>query len=129
MDIDDIVWRAASATMQYRVMSDDYFDGASDADFLALAQQVDSGKQPRSAGAARGGVSRGGSVQAQSTRSRTPLTQQPTISSRDAHAGTSRPERSSAIDKTPRVSRPVFNSIIVNTRQVNKSILRPVPNL
>ena len=101
-------------------MADDYFDDASDADFLALAQQIETREQTSSAGASRGGTSSGGSVQPRSSVSRAPVTPKPATPSRDA--GASRPETSKTNDKTPRVLRPGFNAVIVNTRQVITSM-------
>jgi hypothetical protein len=101
-------------------MADDYFDDASDADFLALAQQIETREQTSSTGASRGGTSSAGSVQPRSTVARTPVTPKQATPSSDA--GASRPETSKTNDKTPRVLRPGFNAIIVNTRQVTTSI-------
>src|ERR1700729_3476199 len=101
-------------------MADDYFDDASDADFLALAQQIETSEQRSSAGASRGGTSSGGSLQPRSSVSRPPVTPKPGTPSTDA--GANRPETSKTNDKTPRVLRPGFNAIIVNTRQVTPSI-------
>lgn len=93
-------------------MADDYFDDASDADFLALAQQIDTREQRSSTAVSRGGSSSGGSVQP-------PVNPKPATPS--ANAATSRSEPSNPNDKTPRVLRPGFNAVIVNTRQVTTS--------
>jgi len=97
-------------------MADDYFDDASDADFLALAQQIETRDQRTSVGVSRGGSSGGGNAQPRPPVSQSPVTSKPAIPSKDA-----RSETSSSNDKTPRVLRPGFNAIIVNTRQVTTS--------
>ena len=106
------------------VMSDDYFDGCSDADFLALAQQIESREQPGTTGLNRGGPSSGGSTQAQSAGARAPAT--PKSATPSGETGTSRPGTSTAGEKAPRILRLGFNAIIVNTRQVTMSLKNPV---
>src|SRR5271170_3448747 len=107
-------------------MADDYFDDASDADFLALAQQIETREETSSAAVGRGGTSSVGNVQPRSSISRTPETPKPATPSRDG--GTSRPETSKTNDKMPRVLRPGFNAIIVNTRQV-PTLMKRLANL
>jgi len=87
-------------------MSGDYFGDASDADFLALAQQLDSRENRNAIGnRSASSTGRGRSSGLAATRSST--------ASKRAEAS------SSGTSKTvPRVSRPGFNAIIVNTRQV-----------
>ena len=84
-------------------MSEDYFGDTSDADFLALAQQL----EPRENNVGVGDKSKG-SGPAQLT---TPST---TAGVRNAES--SRPDSSRT---APRVLRPGFNAVIVNTRQVS----------
>lgn len=91
-------------------MSEDYFDDASDADFLALAQQLDN--------RGTGSTVRNASSTSGATLSNTPRT--PASGSTSTRPPeTTRPETSKANQSAPRVLRPGFNAIIVNTRQVN----------
>ena len=90
-------------------MDEDYFDDASDADFLALAQQVD----PASNG--RSNVSNRPTATVSAPRpvsSRIPSTEASTSS------GPQRPETPKTNSTAPKVLRPGFNAVIVNTRQV-----------
>lgn len=91
-------------------MSEDYFDDASDADLLALAQQFDSRGNNSTTGNA---ISGSGTVRPAAS---TITTARPTASKRTS--GTIRPEPSKQNQPAPRVLRPGFNAIIVNTRQV-----------
>lgn len=84
-------------------MSEDYFDDTSDAEFLALAQQLEPGKDNKSSG---NGAARS-NVQKVTTLS---------TASGARNAETSRPNTSKTV---PRVLRPGFNAVIVNTRQVS----------
>ena len=89
-------------------MSEEYFDDTSDADFLVLAQQLDS----------RGdGVSAGNtSSRSSAARSTVPKTTTPSTTSSGRNAETTRADTSKT---APRVLRPGFNAVIVNTRQVH----------
>lgn len=89
-------------------MSEDYFDDASDAEFLALAQQLDS----RENNAAAGNRSSGSGA----TRLTVPRIATPSRTSGAINVETSGPDTSKTV---PRVLRPGFNSVIVNTRQVS----------
>jgi hypothetical protein len=83
-------------------MSQEYFDDASDADFLALAGQVEKNS---TSGRQTGGTA--------STR---PI---PGRSSSSVSGGTGgRQGTSNANSPTPKVVKPGFNAIVVNTRQV-----------
>lgn len=96
------------------VMSDDYFGDTSDADFLALAQQFD-----RSGNPARG--DRTGNTGSANATARPAASNLATSTSNTSRGSTER--RQSEVPKvnraTPRVARPGFNAIVVNTRQVN----------
>lgn len=87
-------------------MAEDYFDASSDAAFLALAEQLDN-REHSGARSSRPVNSNGGNATVRRSAPETPTAPKgtkPTI------AGASKP--------TARVSRPGFNAIIVNTRQV-----------
>lgn len=86
-------------------MPEDYFDDASDAEFLALAQQLDS--RESNAGASNKSSGSGATRLTLATPSRT---------SGARNTETSRPDTSKTV---PRVLRPGFNAVIVNTRQVS----------
>ena len=89
-------------------MSEDYFDDTSDADFLALAQKLDS----RGDGSS---IENAGSGSSAITRSAVPkITSSRNSSARKAE--TTRPDTSKT---AARVLRPGFNAVIVNTRQVH----------
>lgn len=81
-------------------MSEDYFDDNSDADFLALAQQLDSG-----------GSTLGTAISG-SGATLTTAAPRPAASTR-----TTQPEPSKQNQSAPRVLRHGFNAIVVNTRQ------------
>jgi hypothetical protein len=89
-------------------MPEDYFDDASDAEFLALAQQLDS----RENNAAAGNRSSGSGT----TRLTVPMIATPSRTSGSINVETSGPDTSKTV---PRVLRPGFNSVIVNTQQVS----------
>jgi hypothetical protein len=93
-------------------MSEDYFDDASDADFLALAQQLDSRGNRSTTGSA---ISGSGTV-----RPAASTTTAPRPGGSTGTSGTTRPEPSKQNQSAPRVQRPGFNAIIVNTRQVGR---------
>lgn len=89
------------------VMSEDFFDDTSDADFLALARQIDNGP-----------------ASAPSDTNRT-VPSRPVIarlapgrSGSSTSGGDTRPGTPKTSSPATRVVRPGFNSIIVNTRQV-----------
>lgn len=90
------------------MMSEDYFDDASDADFLALAHQIDHGSN------ADGNLSSRPSTTSSAPRP-VPRDANATFST---HVRSQRPETPKTAQTTPKVLRPGFNSIIVNTRQV-----------
>ena len=92
-------------------MADDYFDDASDADFLALAQQLDS---RQSASVNRNGATTAVNAAPRPVGART-TTSKTTIPASDA---VPQPDTSKVNQTAPRVLRPGFNAIIVNTRQV-----------
>ena len=90
-------------------MTEDYFDDAEDADFLALAQQIDPG---RSIGG------NGPSIQGAATSAERPAPQRTPAATSSANTGAQRPETPKTNQTAPKVLRPGFNAIIVNTRQV-----------
>lgn len=90
-------------------MADDYFDDASDADFLVLAQQIDPG------GSVGGNVS---SRQNATTAPARPAPHSAPATTSSTNTGPQRPETPKTNQTTPKVLRPGFNAIIVNTRQV-----------
>lgn len=97
-------------------MDEDYFDDASDADFLALAQQVDPASNVRS------NVSNTPAGQA-NTPARTVSAPKPVTTGipsaiSSTSAGPPRPETPKTNPTAPKLLRPGFNAIIVNTRQV-----------
>ena len=87
-------------------MSEDYFDDTSDTEFLALAQQLD----PRGNNAAAG--TKNGAARVTVPK----ITPSTTFGAINAES--SRPDTSKSV---PRVLRPGFNAVIVNTRQVSLS--------
>ena len=89
-------------------MSEDYFDDTSDAEFLALAQQL----EPRGDNAGVGNKGSGNGAARLSAQKVTTLS----TTSGAKNAETSRPDTSKTV---PRVLRPGFNAVIVNTRQVS----------
>ena len=110
-------------------MSEDYFEDVPDADFLALAQQLDSGGS--SSGAIRSsGVKTTSTPSTTTSRTTAPRTTprsstpQPIIST---SANTTRSDPVTSNQTTPRVLRPAFNAVIVNTRQVQPQIPRAEP--
>jgi hypothetical protein len=90
-------------------MDEDYFDDASDADFLALAQQVDPASNVRS------NVS---NTPARTVSAPKPVTSGIPAAISSTSAGPPRPETPKTNPTAPKVLRPGFNAIIVNTRQV-----------
>jgi len=92
-------------------MDEDYFDDASDADFLALAQQVDPASNGRSNQSNRPTAT----LSAPGPVSRIPSTEASTGS------GLQRPETPKTNSTAPKVLRPGFNAVIVNTRQVTST--------
>ena len=96
------------ATITLSIMSEDYFDDTSDADFLALARQLES----RGEGPSTGNTSSIGS----NPQSTVPKPTTPSTTSGARNAETNRPDTSKT---APRVLRPGFNAVIVNTRQVS----------
>jgi len=88
-------------------MSEDYFDDASDADFLALAQQIDPGRNSISNVSSRPSATTSAARPPQKTAGGTSSTN--TVAQRPET-----PKTNSA----QKLLRPGFNAIIVNTRQV-----------
>ena len=84
-------------------MSEDYFDDASDADFLAVAGNIDSTGTVGSSRAT-------GGAPARPTANRSVPPRPPAASTSEGRSTTNQP--------IPKVLRPGFNAIIVNTRQV-----------
>jgi hypothetical protein len=94
-------------------MSEDYFADGSDAEFLALAQQLDTSRSNGIDNRKRKQTA--GTTTVPSTASST-STHKPSTPSRVTANAPS--ETSKASQTTPRILRPGFNAIIVNTRQV-----------
>jgi hypothetical protein len=91
-------------------MADDYFDDTSDADFLAIAGNLDSnGTAATSSARSIGGTSA------------RPVADRPVAPGRSTSSASATGRRSETprtAQTPPRVARPGFNAIIVNTRQV-----------
>lgn len=103
-------------------MSEDYFDDGSDADFLALAQQLE-GKNNNSGGNATLRATSSAISGRSSGPSRGEASSAANIPS--SSAATSRIDPSKTNQTAPRVQRPGFNAVIVNTRQVHSEKLIP----
>jgi hypothetical protein len=95
------------------VMSDDYFGDASDADFLALAQQLDKRGNPTR----ENGTGNSSSANT-TTRAPAPKLATSTLNTSKSSVERRQSEASKTNQTTPRVLRPGFNAVIVNTRQV-----------
>ena len=99
-------------------MSEEYFDDASDADFLAIANQIErrenTSTSNRAANTARPPVP---------PRSTAPKTN----GSAKASGATPRGTLPTSNQSAPKVLRPGFNAVIVNTRQVRLDIITTNP--
>jgi hypothetical protein len=100
-------------------MSEEYFDDASDADFLAIANQIE--RRENASTSNRAGNTARPPVPPRST------VPKKTNGSAKASGATPRGTPTTSNQSAPKVLRPGFNAVIVNTRQVRLDIITTNP--